>query len=112
MLLAGQEEVPLRARFELSKTALYEDAKQPQLGSHRVGLFQVTHFSKVEECTFLETGGDSLDQGFAYCPERLPEGANGSPATVFVSPVNGSWEDSDWWTYDSPSGLELHPEVN
>ena len=101
MLLAGQEHLPLKARFDLSETALYDEVKHPQQGSHRAGLFQITLESKVEGCTFLETGGDSLDQGFAYCPNERPSGnRDGSPPTILMGPVNGDWQDADWWTYE------------
>jgi hypothetical protein len=104
-LLAGQEDFPLRARFELSEAALYDEVKEQHQGSHRAGLFQITLVSNVEECTFLETGGDSLDQGFAYCPKERPSGTrSGSPPEIEMRPVNGDWQHSDWWTYKFVDG--------
>jgi hypothetical protein len=100
----GEDEVLLQARFDVSESALNRHVRQPQPNTGRVGLYQVTLVKEVEGCTFLETGGDSLDEGFAYCPNERPSGnRDGSPPTILMGPVNGDWENSDWWTYDIAS---------
>jgi hypothetical protein len=97
----GEDEVLLQARFEASESALNRHVEQPQPNTGRVGLYQITLVTEVEGCTFLETGGDSLDEGFAYCPNDLPSGANGgSPPTLIMGSLSGDRESADWWTYD------------
>jgi len=102
MLLAGQEALPLKARFELSEAALFDDVKQPQEGSHRAGLFQITLISKIESCSFLETGGADLGDGLAYCPDgqRPIRAMRDSPPDIVMQPLDGDWQTADWWSYE------------
>ena len=101
MLLAGQENLPLKARFQLSENALYDEVKEPQQGSHRAGLFQITNVTNLESCLFLETGGTDLGSGLAYCPdaERPSRAMQDSPPDIVMRPLNGNWRTADWWSY-------------
>jgi hypothetical protein len=111
MLLAGQEKLTLRARFEVSESAFERAVIERQQTSHRVGLFQVSMIEDVEHCVLLETGGAALGDGFAYCPDgRRPSRAmRDSPPDITMSPMNGDWEGADWWTYEVAEDSYLGP---
>jgi hypothetical protein len=96
-----EDGVLLQARFDISESALDRHVRRPEPDTGRVGLYQITLVTEVEECTFLETGGDSLDEGFAYCPHELPSAANGgSPPALVMGSLSDDSEDADWWTYN------------
>jgi len=100
-LLAGQEYLPLKARFELSEAAFDRAVIERPLTSLRVGLFQVSKIEDVESCVFLETGGVVLADGFAYCPDGRPSRAmRDSPPDILMYPLNGDWQNAAWWKYE------------
>jgi hypothetical protein len=95
VLLVDQEDLLLRARFELSESALSDDVSEPQRGSHRVGLFQVNRVYPEAGCVFLETHGTVGEAGFAYCTGHLPQRT--SPPSITMEHLKDLW-----WKYQRP----------
>ncbi len=97
----GEDFLALKARFQLSESALDRAViERPETGT-RVGLFQVSEIEDVESCVFLETGGGVLADGFAYCPDGPPSRAmRDSPPAILMYPLNGDWQNADWWKYE------------
>jgi len=97
----GEDFLAVKARFELSESALDRAVIDRPPASHRAGLFQVSKIEDVEKCVFLETGGVVLADGFAYCPEGRPSRAmSDSPLDILMYPLDGDWENAKWWEYE------------
>jgi hypothetical protein len=95
-----EDGVFLQARFDASESAFDRHVRQPEPGIGRVGLFQITLVENVEKCLFLETGGATLADGFAYCPDELPSRAmRDSPPDIRMSSLGDNRRDADWWRY-------------
>ena len=98
-IFLGANDLPLRARFELSKGSLnhtadaYEQTHEGDF-SGWVGLYHVDHVQRWENCTVVVTGRFIFDEyGFARCDGAPPQGDN--PWNIRLKPFDG-----DWWIYD------------
>lgn len=86
-------EVPLRARFALSRGAL-EDVVHGEDRTGRVGLYEVEEVWRADGAVLIEVeGGFLASGGFAHLPDG-PEAARDGVASRTFEHLDG-----DWYTY-------------
>lgn len=86
----GAVDVPLRARFALSRGAL-EDVVEGEDRTGRAGLYRVTHVSEEGDGVYLEVeGGFFVDGGFALLPSGPPDPDHDGFARTYRH-LGGDW---------------------
>ncbi len=101
-ILLTAQDLPMRARFELSEASLNRVADDYEGGNRDIsgwaGLYHVLSVHRLEDCTVIITGRESIDElGFARCSEPLPEQL---PPNVELEKLKGRWwkyTNRDWW---------------